>query len=113
MLPLEPGPDPRRTGWGAGVMSMGVTVSEAGWEARPADIPVEELKLTAKVIGRPVEGGAPGSVMGGTAGGGAVPAAGAGTEQEGHGGPQSLMASVSPRRALLMVRSAASFSKPR
>ena len=49
----------------------------------------------------------------GTAGGGAVAAAGTGTEQEGWVVPWSLTASVSPRRALSMVRSAASFSEAR
>ena len=92
MLPLEPEADPKRRGWGAGAVSMEVTVSEAGWGARPADVLVEGLELPAEVTGRPVEGGALGSVMGGPAGGGAVPAAGAGTEQEGRVGPQALMA---------------------
>lgn len=54
------------TSWEGGVPSMEVTsVSEAGWGAKPAEELVEGLALTVEVIGRPVEGEALGSVMGG------------------------------------------------
>lgn len=56
-----PGGAPERKGWEGRVLPMEVTpVLEAGWGAKPADVLVRELALTAKV---PVE--ALGTVMGG------------------------------------------------
>lgn len=52
--------------WEAGAQSMEVTSeSEAGGGAKPADELVEGLALTVEVTGRPVEGEALSSVMGG------------------------------------------------
>ena len=65
-LPLEPGGDPESRGWQGGVQSMGVTwPSEAGWGAKPADVPLEGLQGTAQVTGRLLEGGARGPTAGG------------------------------------------------
>lgn len=58
-----PGGGPERKGWEGTVMSMGVTpASEAGWGAKPADVLVRGLALTAEV---PVEREALGSALGG------------------------------------------------
>ena len=69
---------------------MGVTwVSEAGWGARPAEVLLEGLEVTADMTGRLLQGGALGPLGGGEQGEGHGGGEGRGIYTQGAGGLHS------------------------